>query len=274
VDAILLHEPSAHLLLCEVKSGANAHEDQAIRYAAADPQAVVMAGHITLPHRVAPTTEVIYVCVAEHLSRIHKGFRAADVRFPVLAVHADKISLEPTIDTSEQLRAPFAAGPTLLQGPPARFIPFDHDSSLDIIKPYVKSQLVAALAHHVPHLTIGGLTEHAAPYYGLYGRKAQNQLRRRVGEAAREVAKADPATFSYDPPTANRDGLVRLLKTPEDNDTRGRTQSYQALARKDHTYRRRPRQLDPNQLDLLSELEQAEDVRDEDDTQDEEEGTP
>jgi hypothetical protein len=95
-----------------------------------------------------------------------------------------------------------------------------------------------------------------------------------VGEAAREVAKADPATFSYDPPTANRDGLVRLLKTPEDNDTRGRTQSYQALARKDHTYRRRPRQLDPNQLDLLSELEQAEDVRDEDDTQDEEEGTP
>jgi hypothetical protein len=47
-----------------------------------------------------------------------------------------------------------------------------------------------------------------------------------VGEAAREVAKTDPATFSYDPPTANRDGLVRLLKTPEDNDTRGRTQSY------------------------------------------------
>jgi len=125
-----------------------------------------------------------------------------------------------------------------------------------------------------PHITIGGLTERAAPYYGLYGRKAQNQLRKRVADVAREVARTHPATFSYDPPTANRDGLVRLLKTPEDNDTRGRTQAYQALTRKDHTHRRRPRQLDPNQLDLLQELELAEDVGDEDDTQDGGEGTP
>ncbi len=129
VDVILLHEPSAHLLLCEVKSGANAHSDQAIRYAAADPHAVVIAGHVTLPRRVAPTTEVVYVCVAEHVSRIQKGFQAVGVRFPILAIHADKISLESVVDTSEQLSAPFAGGPILLQGPPTRFIPFDHDSS-------------------------------------------------------------------------------------------------------------------------------------------------
>lgn len=185
VDAILLHEPSAHLLLCEVKSGANADQDQVIRYAAADPRAVVVAGHVTLSRRTAPTTEVVYVCLGEHLSRIQQALQAVDVRFPILAVHGDKITLETVDDVSEQLHAPFAAGPILLQGPPTRFIAFDQDFSVDIIKPFVKSQLVVALANRVPQLTDGGLTERTAPYYGLYGRKAQSQLRKRVGKRSR-----------------------------------------------------------------------------------------
>ncbi len=270
VDAILLHEPSAHLLLCEVKSGANADEDQAVRYAAADPHAVVQAGHVTLPRRVAPTTEVVYVCLGEHLSRIQQGFQAAAVRFPIVAVHGDKITLETVGNMSDHLRAPFAAGPILLQCPPIRFIAFDQYSPLEVIIPFIKSELITALANRIPQVTIAGLAERTAPYYGLYGRRAQGQLRKRVGEAAREIAKANSANFAYDPPTSNRDGLVRLLKTPEDNDTRGRTQAYQALARRDHTYRRRPRRLDPNQLDLLQELDQAEETADEEETQDEE----
>jgi hypothetical protein len=47
VDVVLLHQDSLHLVLCEVKSGANVDPGQARRYAALDAAAVVQAGHVT-----------------------------------------------------------------------------------------------------------------------------------------------------------------------------------------------------------------------------------
>jgi hypothetical protein len=274
VDALLFHPASAHLLLCEVKSGANVEADQARRYAGVDVGAVVQAGHVTLPRRGPLTAEVVYVCICDHVDRVRRGLQVSGVAFGMLAVHENKITLENEHHAGGLLRGVFAEGPTPLNGPPPRLVPFDHDSPLDVIEPYVRAQLVSALANRLPQLTVAALTELAAPYYGLYGRAARNQLARRVGEAARRIAASDSARFAFQPPTANRDGLVRLLRTPEDHDTRGRTPAYQALAR-GAPRRRRPVEVDPSQLDLLRELDQVEDgddVSDEDTAWDDDKG--
>jgi hypothetical protein len=192
-----------------------------------------------------------------------------------MGVHDDKITLEATDRASEQMRSAFSQGPVALVGPPARLVPFDHDSPVDVLEPFVAAQLVVALAHRLPYLTISGLTERATPYFGLYGRAARNRLIRRVDEAARRIAEAESGTFAYEARTANLEAMVRLLRTPEDNDTRGRTQAYQALARRGDTRRRRRRVSDPNQLDLFQELDEAEDGDEDDDMPDgDEEGMP
>jgi hypothetical protein len=267
VDAILFQDASVHLVLAETKSGANVEPDQARRYAALDASAVVQAGHVTLPRRVAPTAEVLYMCLGEHVSRIRQGLQAAGVTFPVMAVHDNKITLEAVDGISDQMRSAFSQGPVALLGPPIRIITFDHDSPVEVLEPFVKAELVVALTHRVPYVTISGLTERTTPYFGLYGRAARNRLTRQVDEAARRIAKADSGTFAYEAGTANREAMVRVLRTPEDNDTRGRTQAYQALARTGDTRRRRRRVSDPNQLDLFQELDEADDG-DEDDTPD------
>ncbi len=79
-------------------------------------------------------------------------------------------------------------------------------------------------------------------------------------EDARDLA--DNVASHESPKGANRDELVRMLRTPEDNDPPGRTQAYQALARTGQI-RRRATTTDPNQLDLLEVLDQADDVSDE-----------
>lgn len=262
VDAVLLHEESVHLLLCEAKSGANVEPGQARRYGSISAEDVVQAGHVTLPRRGALTIETAYVCLADHLERVRVGLQDADLRCPILVVHESSIHLEESAVASDQLIGAFASGPVPLAGPSTRLLPFDHESPVEVLEPFVKAELVAALANRVPHLTITGLAERVSPYLGLFGRKARNQLVRRVGEAVRGLAAADPATFSFEPPAPNRDGLVRLLRTPEDNDPRGRTQAYQALARTGQV-RRRAATADPNQLDLLEVLDQADDVSDE-----------
>lgn len=265
IDGVVLHRDSTRLLLCEAKSGANVDVAQARRYAAIDPGAVVQAGHVTLPHRIAPTSEVLYVCVGAHVERIRRGLAVAELDCPVLAVYDDRITLENPDAASDWLQAAFGSEPLRLSAPPARFIAFDHESPVEAILPAVRTELVAALSRRTPQVTLPALTERATPYFGLYGRGARGALVRHVAEAARRIAAEDPATFMVEPATANRDGLVRLLRTPEDNDPRGRTQAYQALARRSHTRPRRAARSNPDQFDLLQELEQDDDLADEDD---------
>jgi len=274
VDVILLHEESSHLVLCEVKSGANLDEGQAFRYGGLDPASIVQAGHVTLPRREPPTVETLYVCLAENVSRIILGMQAAGVSYPVMAIQATKVVLENSTGASALLCSIFEAGPIRLDAPPVRFVPFDHDSAVEIVRPFVKAELVAALASRTNQITVPGLTERVAPLYGLYGRKVAGVLCRKVGEAVRDLAAAEPTIFAYDPPTRTRpDGLVRLLRTPEEYDTRGRTQAYQALARGGRPRRRR-QLADPDQTDLLQELDQAHDVDDEGDRPGDEEDVP
>lgn len=117
------------------------------------------------------------------------------------------------------------------------------------------------LTHRREQVTVTTLTETIARHFGLYAHKAQLDLRGRVASAVDRVVATAPERFAHDRRTGSRpEGLVRFLKTPEDLDPRGRTQAYQALGRSG----RSRRTADPNQLDLLRELEVGDD--DEEDT--------
>ena len=78
-----------------------------------------------------------------------------------------------------------------------------------------------------------------------------------MGELAKRIAISDPGTFEYSAAGPNRDGHVRLLRSPEENDPRGRTQAYQRLGRLRQGRARRPRREIPGQGSLLDELDKA-----------------
>jgi hypothetical protein len=260
IDVVLANDSTGHLLACESKSGNNISVPQAERYAALDGPTVVQAALVTLRERVDPHTEAVYACLGEHVERILLGLRSADLALPVVAVHPKMITLENAAHASEVLQTAFAE-PVSLDALPPRVVGFDHESPIEVIEPHARAVLVACLTRRVPQITITMITEQATPHYALYSRGAQSQLRRKVAEAVRRIAQNDSETFEYHGATANRDGWVRFLRTPEDNDPRGRTQSYQALARRGRAGRPVSTRIPgEGQLDLLQELDQADDV--------------
>lgn len=183
VDIVLAHPRTGHLIACEAKSGGNVEEVQARRYQALEARTIVSGAFVTLRERVEPTLDVLYVALAAWADRITLGLSQAGPSFAVLAVHPDKLVLESSVYASIQIKNLFST-PIPLLGPPARHIPFDHDSSLAEIQPHVAAALVANLARRVPMISTGALAEQAAPHYPLYGAKSQGRLRRLVGEAA------------------------------------------------------------------------------------------
>lgn len=269
VDALLFHPADTHLVMCEVKSGANVDEGQARRYSAIDPANVVDAGHVTLARREQPTVEVLYVGIERWQDRLEQGFAALGYGCPMLIVGSRQIAMRRADLASDRLRSAFKE-PTRLTGPPAALIPFDHDSPVDQVRPAVQAEMMAVLSLRTPQMTVSTLTERIAKFCGIYGRKAKNELVRKVGEAAQAVAASEPDTFGFRRRTANRDALVTFLRSPEEYDPRGRTSAYQALAGR----RRPPRvpRVDPNQMDLLSELGQEDDGGDGEDPGTEEDG--
>ena len=255
IDAVIASGATGHILVCEAKSGANVEIEQARRYGQLDPIAIAQSSFITL--QAKPYVEPVYVCLAQNTGRIVQGLEEAELACGVLAVGRDRIVLERPELASDALRQVFAE-PVQLGAPPPRIVPFDHESPAEQIRRHVQAALVALLARRVPQVSLRALAEEAAPQFGLWNRRVQGSVVRKVGEAARAIANGDPATFEYHPAAANRDGLVRFLRTPEDNDPRGRTQAYQALARGPRR-RRRGVAEDPDQLgfdlDLLRGLD-------------------
>ena len=253
IDVLLFHEATNHLVMCEAKAGANIEEEQARTYRDLPPAAAVQAGYVTVKSRTQPTSETLYVCLAKHAERIRRGLKTAGVTFAVLAVGERRIELLDSAYATKAIAVPLAGGVSLA-GPPPRIIPFDHESPVEIIERFVRAEMIAMLARRKEHVTITGLTESVARHYGLYAHKAQQALRVKVASAVDRIASAAPDRFAHDRKTGSRpEGLVRFLKTPEDLDPRGRTQAYQALGRPSRPQRPRPA-TDPNQLDLLQEL--------------------
>ena len=256
IDCLLSHADTNHLVLVEAKSGPNIEEEQAVKYGQLHASAVVQSAYVTLSVRTPPTAETVYLCLGTHLERVGLGLANAGLGYPIMTVSESLVSLERASAASAGLRAVFADGPVSLLGPPARMILFDQDSDVEVIKPRVLAVLVAAMAQRLTQLTLVSLAERATPHFALYGRQAQQKIKSKVGHAARQIANEEPSSFHYLPTTGSREGLVKILRTPEDNAFQGRTQAYQAVGRATKPRKtRKTVEVVANQMDLLAELD-------------------
>lgn len=261
IDVVIANGDSGHILAIESKCGGNIEEAQCVKYGQLDAVTVVRQASIDLHRRVAPSLGIVYACIGDFVDRVRLGLSTAGAAFPIFAIHDCEIALQaPT--SAEPLQSIFAS-PVRLLAPPSRLIAFDADSDLSVIEPYVRAALVATLTQRVSEITLVALAERAIRHFALFGRKAQNALKGKVGQAARNIAEQNPQTFRYHPTTGIREGWVSLLKTPEANDPRGRTQGYQALGRPGRSGKRRSESgIVPGQMDLLSELDKADERTD------------
>jgi hypothetical protein len=149
------------------------------------------------------------------------------------------------------------SAPAMLPYPLARVVPFDHESPADAFDQPVRAELVAAMAQGRTSVTIRALAELAVRHFPVYGRAAQGRLVRNVRDAARRAADGEPGRLRFEPATGVSEDRVAITRSPEDFDRRGRTQGYQAVwAGRAARSRHRPEI--PGQIDLFSEIDEAE----------------
>jgi hypothetical protein len=269
-DVVLFNPLAGHLLAVEAKSGANMEPEQGRRLAALTPEALVVAGGITVPKPVPLRCGVMYACLAENADRICLGTEEAGLRVPVLAVSGlEARLLRPEL--ADPLLSAALSSPAVWTHPIARIVPFDHESPAEAFEQPVRAELISAMAQQRPSITIRALSEQAVRHFPIYGRAAQGRLQRAVRDAARRAAEAEPERFRYERSTAVTDERVAVLRSPETFDRRGRTQGYQAVWGSRSSRARRRAEI-PGQMDLFFELDEAERVATEEESDNGSEG--
>ena len=256
-DIVLFNEATGNLLTVEAKSGANIEPEQAKKLSVIDPQALVIAGGITVPRAVPLQYEALFACLAMHAERITRGLTAADLAIPVLAIDKNGARLVDSSLASDDLVAALGK-PTTWTHPIAGIIPFDYESPGSAFDGPVRAQLIAEMARSRASVTMRALTEQVVTHFALYGRRAQGQLVRKVTDAARRAARDEPQRLRFEPATGTTEPRVVILRSPEEFDRRGRTQGYQAIFRRPG--RRATTTEIQGQMDLFTELDQAEPV--------------
>lgn len=269
-DVVLFNASAGHLLAVEAKSGANLEPEQGRRLTELTPELLISAGGITVQKPVPLRCEVLYACLAAHADRIALGADEAGLRVPILAVSEDAtVLLRPEL--ASPLLAAALPSPVIWTHRVAQIVPFDHESPAEAYDRPVRAELIAAMARERSSVTIRALAEQAVRHFPLYGRAAQGRLRRNVRDAARRAANAEPERLRYEPATAVTEERVAIIRSPEAFDRRGRTQGYQAVWG-GRISRARQRPEIPGQMDLFSELDEAERVATEEESDNGSEG--
>jgi hypothetical protein len=270
IDAVAAHQGRDALLAAECKSGSNVKEEQARHLADLDPAAVIRMASVTaVGGQASPMADAVFVCFKAHMQRILRGLNVASVAAPIIAVGETALEQYGARFADDAVQAAFAQ-PVQADGPPPSYLVLDEQSSPEEFDERVLAELVACTSRRLRFVTIRALTEQIVELFAVLGRAAQGALQRRVGESAQRVAASQPDSFAYRPRTeARSEPDVAILRTPEDNDPRGRTQAYQAISRRvaDQRSRGRARPQAEGQLDfdrLLQELGAGEDSTGED----------
>jgi len=258
IDALLVHRDSSHLVACESKSGANIGREQGGKYALLDAQDVRLAANVDLPTRTPPTVETLYVCLDQHASRIRQGLAAANLPFPVLSIASAAVRLLDRHYASQRLSDALPAPAYPLPAGVARYLYLDEQSTEVELRSVARAELATLQSRRLPGQSIPGLVEAAIPHFFLYGQAGRGEMIRRFSRVVQTLAKEESDTFVFQPPSASsNEARVQVLGTPEDKDPRGRTQAWQATGRVRQTPRK---SVDPDQMDLLRELEVTDDV--------------
>lgn len=270
LDAVLVQDSTDQLMTVEAKSGANVAEEQARRLAGLDAASIVRSASVSLTSSGPPPRPIsVYVCLEEHQDRIVLGLGRAGVSVAVLAVGPTTIS---------SVGPPFAIAAlddrigdgVPVSAPPPSYMTVDTGSSRVEFDDAVTAEFVTALAHRRPTMSTQDMLKGVVPFADYLGAVARGRLRRQVESSMRRVALAQADHAVFRERTATRDEAhVEFTATPEDADPRGRTQGYQAVARRAG---RPPRNREhPGQgaldLDLIDELDAGDQSGDDDASQ-------
>lgn len=250
-DAVAWNDQSGTLLVAEAKSGRNVDLTQAGKYSHLAAEVVLRATKVDITRDVEPRVVIAYCVLAQDLDRIRAQLRTVLPSAVILSFDQSDDSTDIGLDDPHG----FLGGHTRVAWPTTipPLIRLDHESPLPRYLPQVRSALVAAQSRGEQILTVTALAEQVVPYFAFFTNGPQSRIVSKVEAAAREVALDKPDDYRLRTRSGtNKTPAVEILRTPESHDRRGRTQAYQALAR---PRRRRGTPADPNQLDLLAELE-------------------
>jgi hypothetical protein len=252
------HAPATNeLLIVECKSGANIEEDQARKLAVLEPESVVRSAAITLSVEAKPTVEVFYLCLEGHTNRVVLGLSKVGWTGPVLELCLGYLRLVQGSMQASSLQGRFD-DEIELTGPPPGFVTVDSESPNEAFDTLVLTALIGCQAQRLDMISARALTERAIPHLAIFGKAAKGLLERKVSQAAGRIAEQYRDNYVFQPSSERREAAVRILKTPEDADPRGRTQGYQALARRRGEPRRRLKPEIPGQTQFESVLEELE----------------
>ncbi|MDP9401857.1 MAG: hypothetical protein M3P85_00675 [Actinomycetota bacterium] len=261
IDGVAFNAATNRFLDAEGKSGNNLKEEQAHRYGLVDPRDLVRLIGVTISAPGELSAAPIYVCLEDATQRILLGLEAADCRYPVLSVGAERVVLHGGPPDDPAIANAFREA-VHVPGPPPGVILVDDHSDDSEFDPIVAAALVAEVAQGSEVISCPSIAARGIPYLDLFASGHRNTLLKSVTRAARRACDAAPESFEFRDSTQARPyAVVKVIDSPEKADPRGRTQRYQAI--KGRIAGTPPEEVDTTQgslfdeIDLAAELEKA-----------------
>lgn len=228
-DIIAFNESEQSILLVEAKSGGSASPGQAQRYVKLTLEEVVRGSKIKVREPDKLSKEVVYVCLRDNEMAILTGLQKADVDIPVLSVTEFEVRRVGSEFEDRRLNKEFK-DPVTAKRPVPVYINLDSESSDSEFDKAVAGELVAQLSGKRVRVSVMELAKAICGFLNLMGDRERNHIIRKTSEAAERMATK--LGFRFSPGPTRPDNAVTFGDQPERAHPRGRTQKYQALARR------------------------------------------
>ena len=228
-DITAFNTSTQSILLAEAKSGASAKPEQAQRYVKLTLEEVVRGSKIKVREPDKLSKEVVYVCLREKEQAILTALQRAGVNMPVLSVTDLGVRHVGSEFADHRLNKEFN-DPVTAETPVPVYINLDSQSPDEEFDKFVAGELIAQLSQERVRISVMELANAICGLLNLLGARERNRIIRKTFEAAKRMAKKLGFIFLPDP--TRPEGVVIFGDQPERAHPRGRTQKYQALARR------------------------------------------
>jgi hypothetical protein len=226
VDVLAYSTKHDLLVPIEVKSGANADEEQARKYANMTAEDVLRLATVTGTRAGKTAIEPMYVALKENEARIALGLEKAGLSCPVLVIDTGGAELK--CEPDHQL-SPFVVA---LPSPPPAVVPIDAESPPERYLELAIAHIVARAASGERSISLDSVLEAINPYWTVTHDAVRGQIRTKARGALKEACEGEfKGNFTLEMTSAGH-AIIQVLKTPADYDPRGRSQGWQAMQKK------------------------------------------
>lgn len=234
---VLAYSPKLDLLVpAEVKSGANADETQARKYASMTAEDVLRLVTVAGARATKTAIEPMYAVLDENRARVAIGLQNASLSCPILSIGtmAAELSCEPGHRLS-----PFRVD---LPTPPPPVVPLDAESPPEKYLELSMAEIVARAASGQKSISLESVLEAINPYWSSTHDAARGAIKTKAKDALKRAFEREfKDNFAWES-TSSGHAIIQVLKTPADYDARGRSQGWQAMQKKaERALRRKPR---------------------------------